>query len=416
MPKKIILFAPCAFNLAETSRMVEIAKSIEDHPTARQTFDVHFISDGGDFEPMIEKHGFALTRMEPRLTPEKIELIAKVDRGEKFTPAFTDAEMIQRVENEVAVLQRLNPIAAITGSYPSIPVTCRVLKVPLVWVVQSTWLPDFFRHGAGMTDRIRPAPVKAVAGLLVFAFISFWIRYGFLNTINRTARHFGVAGYSSIFEFWCGNITLVAEPPEFTGVKLPPNHYFIGPLIPRDEFPLPAELAGIPKDKPVIYFAMGSSGTPEIVAKVIESFAGKPYHVIAPVKFQLAQVRGTRVPKNVMVTDWIPALQVNKMADLSVIHGGIGTVMTAALAGKPVVGVGMQIEQVANLACLERLGFAIRVPKSRDPSARIQVAIEKLLHDDAAKAKAAAFARIFAKWDGPRIAAEMLVEHYGSRE
>jgi hypothetical protein len=26
----------------------------------------------------------------------------------------------------------------VTGSYPSIPVTCRMLNVPLVWVVQST--------------------------------------------------------------------------------------------------------------------------------------------------------------------------------------------------------------------------------------------------------------------------------------
>jgi UDP:flavonoid glycosyltransferase YjiC (YdhE family) len=416
MPKKAILFAPCAFNLAETSRMVEIAKAIQRHPAANEAFDIHFISDGGDFESLIEKHGFALTRMEPRLTQEKIELIAKVDRGEKFTPAFTDAEMIQRVENEVAVLERRNPVAVVTGSYPSIPVTCRVLNVPLVWVVQSTWLPDFFEHGAGMTDRIRPAPVKALADLLVFAFINFWIRYGFLNTINRTARHFRVAGYNSIFEFWCGDITLVAEPPEFTGAKLPPNHCFIGPLIPRDEFPLPAELAEIPKDKPLIYFAMGSSGTPEIVAKVIESFEGKPYQVVAPVKFQLEQVPGTRIPSNVLVTDWIPALQVSKMVDLSVIHGGIGTVMTAALAGKPVVGVGMQMEQVANLAALERLGFAIRVPKSQNPSAKIQVAIERLLSDDVAKAKAAAFARIVAQWDGPRIAAEMLVERYGSRE
>ena len=45
---------------------------------------MHFISDGGDFEGLIEKHGFALTRMEPRLTKEKIEHIARVDRGEKF--------------------------------------------------------------------------------------------------------------------------------------------------------------------------------------------------------------------------------------------------------------------------------------------------------------------------------------------
>jgi UDP:flavonoid glycosyltransferase YjiC (YdhE family) len=102
------------------------------------------------------------------------------------------------------------------------------------------------------------------------------------------------------------------------------------------------------------------------------------------------------------------------MADLAVIHGGIGTVMTAALAGKPVVGVGMQMEQVANIACLERLGFAIRVPKSKDPSRRVQAAIEKLLDDERARAHAAAFARIAGTWDGPKRGAEMLLQRYGS--
>ncbi len=411
--RRTLLFAPCAFNLAETSRMLEIAKAVARDPIASALFEVHFISDGGDFESLIEKHDFALTRMEPRLTPEKIELIAKVDRGEKFVPAFTDAEMIQRVENELLVLRRLNPAAAITGSYPSIPTSCRVLKVPLVWVVQSTWLPDFFQHGAGMTDGLRPALVKAAADKCVLGFINFWIKHGFLNCVNRTAKHFGVPGYKSIFEFWRGDITLVAEPPGFSGVSLPPNHFFTGPLIPQGEFPLPDEVRNIPRDRPLIYFAMGSSGTPGIVARITESFEGKPYWVIAPVKFQLAQVSGVKIPCNVLVTDWVPALQVNKMADLALIHGGIGTVMAAALAGTPVVGVGMQLEQVANLACLERLGFAIRVPKSKDPSARIQAAIKHLLHDPVAKERAAAFALEAAKWDGPRLATKKLVEHYG---
>ena len=355
-----------------------------------------------------------MTRLEPRLTPEKIEHIAKVDRGEKFAPAFTDREMIERVENEIVCLKTLTPVAVVTGSYVTIPVTCRVLQIPLVWVVQSTWLPDFFCHGAGMTDHIRPAPIKALLDWFILRFINFWIRYGFLNTVNRTAKHFGVAGYESIFEFWRGDITLVAEPPEFTGVKLPFNHYFIGPLVPYEEFPMPQGFTDVPKDKPLIYFAMGSSGTPGIVAKIIESFEGKPYHVIAPVEFQLAKVHGVRVPTNVTVTDWVPALTVNKMADLAVIHGGIGTVMTAALAGKPVVGVGMQMEQVANLAALERLGFAIRVPKSRNPSAKVQNAIQKLMRDASAKAKAAAFAKAISEWDAPMIAAERLLERYAN--
>ena len=412
-PSRTVLFAPCAFNLAETSRMLEIALGVARDEVASTLFQSHFISDGGDFEPLIVKHGFPLTRMEPRLTPDKIEHIAKVDRGEKFTPGFTDAEMIQRVENEVAVLKRLAPVAVVTGSYPSIPVTCRVLKIPLVWVVQSTWLPDFFEHGAGMTDHVRPAAIKAVADRCILAFINFWIKHGILDSVNHAAKHFGVPGYQSIFDYWRGDITLVAEPPEFSGVKLPPNHFFTGPLIPQEEFPMPEEVRNIPRDKPLIYFAMGSSGTREIVARIIESFEGRPYRVIAPVKFQLSQVPNVHIPSNVLVTDWVPAVQVNKMTDLSVIHGGIGTVMTAALAGKPVVGVGMQMEQVANLACLERLGFAIRVGKSRNPSRKVQEAIAELLNDESAKCKAAAFAKVVAQWDGPKLAAARLVERYG---
>ncbi len=176
---------------------------------------------------------------------------------------------------------------------------------------------------------------------------------------------------------------------------------------------MPGEIRNIPRDKPLIYFAMGSSCTREIVARIIESFEGKPYRVIAPVKFQLSQVPNVHIPSNVLVTDWLPAIQANRIADLTVIHGGIGTVMTAALAGKPVVGVGMQMEQVANLACLERLGFAIRVRKSRNPSRKVQEAIARLLHDEGAKSRAASFAEVVARWDGPKLAAGRLVERYG---
>lgn len=72
----------------------------------------------------------------------------------------------------------------------------------------------------------------------------------------------------------------------------------------------------------------------------------------------------------------------------------------------------MQMEQVANLAALERLGFAIRVPKSRNPSAKVHSAIQRLMLDKAAKAKAAAFSKLTAQWDGPRVAAEKLLERY----
>jgi UDP:flavonoid glycosyltransferase YjiC (YdhE family) len=413
MSKKLLLFAPVTFDLAETTRMIEIAKGIVNHPSASKVFDIQFISNGGDLEHLIEEEGFPLKRLEPRLTSEKIEFIGKVDKGEKFAPAFTQKELIAFIDNEVKYLQELKPTAVITGSYVTIPVTCRIMKIPLVWVIQSTWLEDFFARGAGMTDNIKFQPVKKIANWMVLLFINFWIRVGFLSPVNQAAKHYSVQGYPSIFDYWRGDITLVAEPAEFTGVKLLPNYYYTGPLIARQNFPIPEEVKNIPRDKPVIYFAMGSSGTPQIIARIVESFEGKPYRVIAPVKQHLDKLRGVKIPSNVLVTDWLPAHRVNKLADLSLIHGGIGTVMTAAYAGKPVVGVGMQPEQVANLACLVRKGFAIRVTKSRNPSKKVQEAIQLLLHDDGAKYKAEEFSKIMENWDGPALAADLLYKKFG---
>ncbi len=414
MTKKLLLFAPVTFDLAETTRMIEIAKGIINHSVASQVFDIQFISNGGDLEHLIEEEGFPLKRLEPRYTPEMIELLGKVDKGEKFAPALSQKEIIAMIDNEVKYLKELKPKVVVTGSYMTIPVTCRILNIPLVWVVQSTWLEDFFVHGAGMTDGITFPPLKEIVDWLILLFINFWIRIGFLGPVNKAAKHYGVAGYKSIFEYWRGDITMVAEPAEFSGVKLPPNYYYTGPLIARQDFPLPEEIKNIPRDKPLIYFAMGSSGTPQIIAKIIESFEGKPYRVIAPVKQHLDKVPGVKIPSNVMVTDWLPAHLVNKLADLSLIHGGIGTVMTAAYAGKPVVGVGMQLEQVANIACLVRKGFAIRVAKSKDPSKKVQEAVQLLLYDEDAKCKAEEFSKIMEKWDGPKMAAELLYNKFGS--
>jgi hypothetical protein len=168
MSKKILLFAPCAFNLAETTRMLEIAKGVVNHEAASRAFDIQFISDGGDFEHLIEEGRFPLKKMEPRLTPEKIEFIGKVDKGEIFAPAFTLEETIVRINAEVNYLKELKPAAVITGSYPTIPVTCQILHIPLVWAIQSTWLKEFFTTGAGMTDSIKYMPFKWVADKFIF--------------------------------------------------------------------------------------------------------------------------------------------------------------------------------------------------------------------------------------------------------
>jgi hypothetical protein len=63
MTKKLLLFAPAAFDLAETTRMIEIARGIGEHPLASQAFEIQFITNGGNLERLVEEAGFPLQRL-----------------------------------------------------------------------------------------------------------------------------------------------------------------------------------------------------------------------------------------------------------------------------------------------------------------------------------------------------------------
>ena len=103
---KTIVFAVAGYNLAETGRHIEIAKA------CRGKFDIVFISYGGKFEKEIEKEGFQLERLEPRLTEKQLEHVRKALSGETLNTVgyFSAKEMEPRVENEIKYLKKLDPV------------------------------------------------------------------------------------------------------------------------------------------------------------------------------------------------------------------------------------------------------------------------------------------------------------------
>ena len=147
--------------------------------------------------------------------------------------------------------------------------------------------------------------------------------------------------------------------------------------------------------------------------RILQAFDGIPYNVIAPVK-PLINRLNVPVPPNVVVTDYLPAHKVNPMADISVIHGGIGTVMTACYSGTPIVGIpNGNPEQEWNLDNIVRKGFAIRLRKKRVTAKQVIESIESLLHNMDAKQKAQAFQAVLKEWNGPANAAAFLNETFG---
>jgi UDP:flavonoid glycosyltransferase YjiC (YdhE family) len=230
---------------------------------------------------------------------------------------------------------------------------------------------------------------------------------------NTVGSRYGLPRFHNFIDLIEGDHTLLADIPEWVGFQqVRPSLNYIGPLPARIDKPVPPEVASMPRDKPVVYFAMGSSGKPSLIAEIICGFEGRPYRVIAPVKSHVEQMN-VRIPENVVVTGFLPAHKVNPMADISVIHGGQNTVMNACLSGTPIVGIGMHPEQQANLDACVRKGFAIRLSKKRATASDVLAAIDKLLEDETAKEAVETFRKQLAEWDGPQNAARFLKDHYG---
>ena len=392
----MIIFSPTACNLAEITRALEIAKPCRD------SFEIVFVSYGGEFENLIEKEGFVIRHLEPALTPEKVEHIYRVDQGRKLGYFYSAREVEEQVKNEIALFRELKPVAVVTGINFSKSISCRVTQTPLIWLTHSTWMmQSMYNAGlASYVDMIDLPGIRLLPEKLLTLISKKMLSLSNLYTrpYNKVARRYGLKPFKSMESLWEGDYNLLAEPEEFCELELPPTYHYIGPLIGRLDSPIPEDILNLPKDKPIIYFAMGSSGQPEVIAKIVEGFAGKPYRVIAPVKSLLRNL-DVKVPSNVIVTDWLPAHKVNPMADISVIHGGIGTVMTACLAGTPVVGVSMQPEQEFNIDCLVRKGFAIRIRKNRFTPEKLSSAIDQLLADKEAQRKAKEFQKVIQKCD-----------------
>jgi len=412
---KTLVFAVAGYNLAETGRMIEIAR------TARKYFNVIFASYGGQFERLIEGEGFTLERTSPRLTEEKLARLRVVLSGETLnTVGYLSAkELATRVPNEIAFFKAIKPAAVLTGWCLSVTISTRAAGIPFVNVLHSTSVREYYEAG------LQSWPDRSDFGFVRWLFrndqerMNRWVSSLVLKmaapakAYNKVGPAYGLPRFKNFIDLIEGDHTLLADIPEWVGFhEVRPTLHYIGPLPARIDLPIPDEVTSIPRDKPIVYFAMGSSGKPALVAEILAGFRNKLYRVIAPVKSQIEQMK-VDIPENVVVTGLLPAHKVNPMADISVIHGGQNTVMNACLSGTPIVGIGMHPEQQANLDACVRKGFAVRLNKKRASASDVLAAVDGLLGDEAAKTAVETFRKQLSEWDGPENAARFLKEHYG---
>ncbi|MDH6365245.1 UDP:flavonoid glycosyltransferase YjiC (YdhE family) [Enterococcus sp. PF1-24] len=126
MPK--IVFAPATFNLAETTRMIEVAKEL------RADFECVFFCYSKTYLDLIEVEGFPVYLLQPTLTSEIETAIMRFDQLKSLKNPFTEELVAERVASELAFFQEQQPAMIVTGTNITVFLSARIAQIPLVYV------------------------------------------------------------------------------------------------------------------------------------------------------------------------------------------------------------------------------------------------------------------------------------------
>jgi UDP:flavonoid glycosyltransferase YjiC (YdhE family) len=406
-----VLFCPVTFNLAETTRMIQVARALDPrhHPV--------FMGYEHDFVSLITDAGFEYRACSPSWSKAEREQALAFDQGRAIRTPFTTLLVAARVEVERRLIQELASPVVVTGSNLTSYISARAERVPLFYPVpfaltlaqvQQTRHMEFVR-GSGRVARA--ADLVATA-----AFRWVYTRAPLApRAFAKVAKANGVAPLRTVASLLTADRNLLTEMDwELDGFRIPDGFERVGPIFAHVDAPLPPIVEQLASaSAPLVYLALGSSATRDLALEAAHALGTLPVNVVAPIQHYLE--KGDAVPANVHVTDLLPAHRLGGLVDAAVIHGGQGTVQTACATGVPFVGMGLQPEQTWHVRACERRGNAIAVSPRHVSRPEFVEAVQRVLTEPAFRTAAAEVREAYALEDGAAMTARLIEAEIKSR-
>ena len=142
-------------------------------------------------------------------------------------------------------------------------------------------------------------------------------------------------------------------------------HYkFIGPSIYERKS---QDFDFVKGNNPVVYISLGTvlKGPVSFFQNCAEAFRNESIDVIISVGQAFDSGKLKNIPSNVHVYKSVPQIDVLKMTDVFVTHGGMNSVSEALVCGTPMVVIPFVSDQPVNARCIERLGVGKRLEYSK---------------------------------------------------
>ena len=355
--KPLIGFFPLFYNLAETGRAILVAKRyIELGGKAV------FFSHGGKYEYLAKDFGYDIVRVNPIYTEESIRKKIRINRGEQKGIPYTEAFLREAVSEEIAFFKKTG--VKMIVSFVNFPcsISARAAGIPLVCISPAPGnfhlrIPDDFENSF---TRLIPQAIKIPLYNWIFKHAK-----KFLKPFNTIAKGYGLKPFKNTMDVVYGDVTLGTNFLEFINIfsdqQLFPDEDYVGIISLKEVF---SERFSKEKTKAIehdikqhlnkseqsILLTMGSSGDKRLFLNILRGLNKTNHRIIAVYTNILNEDELPTINENILLMKFVPSIEkLHKMVDLTIMHGGQGTVYAAAYAGRPVIGFPMQFEQHLNL-------------------------------------------------------------------
>lgn len=324
---KLLFFAE-SVSLAHIGRPLRLAEWAKEHG-----FQVHFATGARGIQ-LIES-------IDTEIPCSEIYSISgesfyqRVNQGKFF---YTSTELEKYVAADIQVIKEVQPDFIISDFRLTTAISARVMKIPLINLSNAywsphheckfpppntgifNWMPESFK--LHLFDLMRPIAFK---------------KFGKpLNDIRKKYNLTSVDDFRT--HYTAGDYTLYMDHPEFIKLEQPPfRHAFLGPVIWAPT--LTEKIKDIKKNS--IYLTMGSSGNNQVLTEIAKACLRLDRQmIISGLNNSEAEKLIALIPE--LKTKAIIKLLVNadvilENCDLTICHGGSGTVYQSLMANTPVL-------------------------------------------------------------------------------
>jgi UDP:flavonoid glycosyltransferase YjiC (YdhE family) len=383
-----ILFVSEVATLCHFSRPLVLAGGLDP-----ADYDVHFACTP-EYHTLLE--GAAFTRW-PLNSRPGAEFLENLAAGRRI---FELETLRDYVRDDLALIDQVKPDVVVGDMRFSLSVSTALRQVPYLMICNAYWSPyarqRFCVPEVPATRFLGPRVVNALFRLVrPLAF-----RYHMLP-INRLRKEFGLStlGWDHRRLYNAADHALYADAPELVPThELPANHHYLGPITWSFPTPLPDWWDRVPRDRPIVYVGLGSSGRIERLPSILAALADLPVTVLASTCGRTAP---ESVAGNVYWADYLPGKEASARADLVISHGGSASAYVALAAGKPVLGIPSNMDQHLTMHYIERAGAGCSLRAEWATPGRIRAAVAAMLSDTVLRTAALRVARDFAAYDAP---------------